>query len=86
MCQATEEELTDYPSETESEDYDNDDIIIRAKWTMDGATTIDEAIEKLDGYIEYLKSLKEEGWELREPVNDDWGFLHKATTAPSTLT
>jgi hypothetical protein len=77
MCQTEAEDLTDYSSD---EDTQNDDIVIRARWTMDGATTIDEAVEKLDGYIEYLKSLKEEGWELREPVNDDWGFLQKSAT------
>ena len=59
------------------DEEEEDQIIIRAKWTMDGAETIDECIQKLNTYIEYLKSLKEDGWDLREAVDDDWGFLVK---------
>lgn len=60
--------------DTEEED---ENICIRAKWTIDDAKTIDEAIDKLNDFIAYLKSLKEEGWELRDPISDDYGFLYK---------
>lgn len=77
------DEAADEDQETETQDKNTDteeeeeEVCIRAKWTIDDAKTIDEAIEKLNGFIEYLKSLKEEGWELREPIYDDYGFLYK---------
>lgn len=45
------------------------------KW-MD-LINLDEAIEKMYNFIEYLKQLKVEGWELRDKVEDDYGFLIK---------
>jgi len=66
--------------EEEDEDYEEEDEeIIRGKWCMDGAKTIDEAIEKLHEMIEYLKELKQEGWELIDEIDDDYGFLRKTT-------
>lgn len=51
--------------------------IIRAKWMFDGAKTIDECIEKCLKYIEFLKDLKYEGWELECEVNDDYGHIRR---------
>lgn len=65
-------------SETEEEENEEEEVCIRAKWTIDDAKTIDEAIEKLNDFIAYLRSLKEEGWELRDPISDDYGFLYKS--------
>lgn len=62
-------------------DYETDDDennhFIRCKWQMDGATTLDEAIELMYNFIDYLKHLKNEGWELTSPVEDDYGFIQK---------
>ena len=66
------EDQSDDQSEVEEEN-----ICIRAKWSIDDASTIDEAVIKLNQFIEYLKSLKNDGWELREPIQDDYGFLYK---------
>ena len=66
-------EDSDTVTETEEEH-----VCIRAKCTIDDAKTIDEAVEKLNEFIAYLKTLKEEGWELREPISDDYGFLYKS--------
>jgi hypothetical protein len=63
--------------EDDGEEDDEDPFIIRAKWQMDGARTLDEAINKLKGFIEYLRELKDDGWELRDSVEDDYGFLYK---------
>lgn len=64
--------------EDENEDDEReDDLIIRSKWQCDGSATIDEAIEKLHAYIDYLKALKADGYELTGPVEDDYGFLRK---------
>jgi hypothetical protein len=82
MCQAEsntkeEEKIEEQEELEEAEEIEEENICIRAKWTIDDAKTIDEAIEKLNDFIEYLKYLKEQGWEFREPVNDDYGFLYK---------
>lgn len=65
------------PSEELDDEHEEENICIRAKWSIDNASTIDEAIEKLNRFIEYLTSLKNEGWEFREPIQDDYGFLYK---------
>ena len=76
-----ESELVD-PREVDaraSEDEDEmasfdtmNELTIRAKWTMDGANTLSEAAEMLRSYADYLDKLEEEGWQLRDGVNDDW--------------
>ncbi len=71
------DECESEPEEEEEDDYDDDAPIIRCKWQMDGASTLDEAIEKMYEFIEYLRSLQAEGWELRDTVDDDYGFLKK---------
>jgi hypothetical protein len=38
-----------------------DDEVVRAKWTMDGATTLHEAAEKLRAFAAYLDELDEQG-------------------------
>lgn len=76
---ADQDQDQDTDPETGSEDQseEEENICIRAKWSMDDASTIDEAIVKLNEFIEYLKSLKNDGWKLREPIQDDYGFLYK---------
>jgi hypothetical protein len=72
-----EEYQSDYESEDDSDDESEEEEIIRAKWCMDGAKTLDEAIEKLNEMIAYLQELKTEGWELVDEILDDYGFLRK---------
>jgi hypothetical protein len=77
-----DEEDDDEENDEEEEDDEDEDVeeeIIRGKWCMDGAKTIDEAIEKLNEMIEYLNELKLEGWELIDEIDDDYGFLRKTT-------
>lgn len=77
MC-AQEIRLPDSDSESEEEEEEEEEhVIVRAKWTIDDAANLDECVEKLEAFIDYLKSLKAMGWELRQPVSDDWGFLYK---------
>ena len=56
-------------------DLDEKTLVIRAKWTMDGAKTIEEAARKMEIYAEWLRNLKAKGWELEGPVEDDYGNL-----------
>lgn len=84
MCQEhkhsdpeTETDEDEVFEEEEEEEHIEDDVIIRAKWILDGCSSIDEIIERLKGEIEHYKQLKEDGWELREKMDDDYGFLIK---------
>ena len=68
-------------SKSESESSVENDMIIRAKWSIDGARTLDEAVEKLGRFAEYLKSLKASGFDLRAPIDDDYGYVHRVAPA-----
>ena len=61
------------------EDHDDfdDEVIIRAKWIMDDSRTLDEARNQLYKYAEYLEELASEGYELSEPITDNYGFVKK---------
>jgi len=72
-----EEDGDDVEGDEDEDEEEDEDYIIRAKWQMDGAATLDEAIEKLRDFIEYLDVLKKDGWELRQPVEDDYGYIYK---------
>lgn len=50
---------------------------IRAKWAMDGATTLSEAAGKLRELAHQLELLEQEGWQLTGPVEDDYGFIRR---------
>ena len=76
----------DYESDSESEsefDFEEDfenETLIRAKWIMDGASTLDQAIAQVRGFANYLARLKTEGWVLKGPVDDGYGYLYPAPT------
>jgi hypothetical protein len=81
-------ELGAESEESQEEEDDEDYEIIRAKWMFDGASTLDEVIAKLERHIEYIKSLKAEGYELTNTIDDDYGFIRqrKPPTVPATAT
>jgi hypothetical protein len=54
---------------------DKEERVVRAKWTMDGSETMDEMAEKLEQKAEYIRDLKEEGWELEDSVQDDYAIV-----------
>ena len=65
-------------TETDLTDEERDDHeIVRAKWCMDGATTLAEAAQKLRDHADLLDTLNAEGWELIHPVEDDYGCIRK---------
>jgi hypothetical protein len=57
------------------------ELIVRAKWTFDGATTIPEMISALENRIAYLRQLEAAGCTLQGPVTDDYAFMY--TDSPS---
>ena len=52
--------------------------VIRAKGILDGATTLEEAITMVQEFAVQLEKLKQDGYELTEPIEDDYGFVEKA--------
>lgn len=65
-------------SDSDSEEEDaviENRLIVRAKWTLDGARNIADIIEKLHREILYYDHLRREGWDLVQPVDDDVGQL-----------
>jgi len=54
-----------------------DEEIVRGKWILDGTTTMTQMIDNLENFIEYMKKLRESGFELAHPIEDDYGYLIK---------
>lgn len=50
-------------------------VLLRAKWTMDGARTLDEAAKQVRALANEIDELSQEGFELGAPVEDDYAFL-----------
>lgn len=60
----------------DDEDDDDYDDIIRAKWSFDGAHTLLEAAESLERYAAWLREADKNGFVLREPIDDDYGYVY----------
>ena len=67
----------DMPMMGDDGEDDEHNMTIRFKWVGDGCQTIDDIIRRLQCLTEWYMQLKQEGWELRETIDDDWGFLYK---------
>ena len=59
------------------DDIEDEDEIVRAKWTLDGATTLAEAAQKARDFADRLQRLHDKGYVLREPIADDYGSYCK---------
>jgi hypothetical protein len=55
-------------------DADTREMLIRAKWSFDGARTLGEAAARLRDYAADLDGLAALGFELRDEIVDDYGF------------
>lgn len=61
-------------------------VVVRAKWTMDGATTLAEAAARFRGRADELEKLASAGFELEQPVSDDYAFVTRpGETSPMRL-
>lgn len=49
--------------------------MIRAKWQMDGASTLAEAADRLEAFAGELRKLHDDGWTLAETIDGDYGHL-----------
>lgn len=70
-------ELADDSDGDDEEFEGEDDDLVRAKWTIDGATTLAEAARMAHEFGDSLQKLHDEGYVLREPVSDDYGMYYK---------
>lgn len=61
----------------DSDESEEDLHFIRCKWQGDGATTLEELIGKMHNFIAHLRNLQKDGWELSNPMDDDWGLIVK---------
>ncbi len=59
------------------------EIVIRAKWTIDGCETLARAAQALRGFAAELDALAGAGFELTSKIEDDYGFVER--TAPLAL-
>ena len=50
-------------------------VVLRAKWTMDGATTLAEAARLFRERADELDELARAGFELEQTVQDDYAFI-----------
>ena len=60
----------------QDEDY-GDELVVRAKWSIDGAQTLNEAAVMLRAYALWLERTAAEGWELTQAIEDDIGVCRK---------
>ena len=81
MCQAKPESDSSGPpslvDDDDEVDFLDDAEPVRGKWQLDGCKSLDDVITRLNDLIEYYTKLKNEGWELIETINDDWGHMRK---------
>lgn len=54
------------------------EIVLIARWAMDGAETLAQAAELLRQFAAELDALISAGFHLMGPVEDDFGFAHRA--------
>jgi hypothetical protein len=59
---------------------DDGDGLVRAKWTIDGATTLAEAAQKSREFADELQGLHDQGYRLRDAIAGDYGFCYLPTT------
>jgi hypothetical protein len=57
--------------------HETGEVLLRAKWIMDGAESLAEAAEYLRGFADELDALAAAGFHLMGPIEDDHGFAHR---------
>ncbi len=68
------------PEEEDEEAYEaymESLISITQKWITDGAATLDEAIEHVKGFLQFLEELKEDSYELVDTVDAGHGDVRR---------
>ena len=60
-------------------------LTIRGRWSMDGATTLTEAAQKLRDLAHELEHLRSSGFELSGPVEGDYGIVRPGGAPPAEV-
>ena len=81
---------TDPATSSVSEEEDSwssdseDNPIIRCKWMGDGCKTLEELALALEDNARHMRELATKGWELKDAISDDYGFLTQRRTIPAS--
>lgn len=75
-------DLVDEEWDPEEDPLDGCDII-RAKWTIDGCSTLLEVAERFAALAEHYRAMHADGWRLTDPVADDYGYIKQHSTGPA---
>ena len=67
----------DNEDDNESDEECEDHITIRAKWCIDGCATLEECARVLEMFANNLRQMESDGWQLLQPIQDDYGFVYK---------
>ena len=57
--------------------HETGEVLLRAKWTMDGAEDLAEAAQLLRMFADEIDALADAGFHLMQPIEDDYGFAHR---------
>ena len=57
--------------------HETGEVLLRAKWIMDGAESLAEAAEYLRTFAAEIDALAAAGFHLMGPIEDDHGFAHQ---------
>jgi len=64
-------------ADDEESDDDGSDDVVRARWVMDGARTLEQAARKLEAFAQELRELEDSGWQLTAPIENDHGVIRQ---------
>lgn len=78
MTESNEPQDPQTMPEDEPDLDEHPDSPVRAKWIMDGATTLAEAATQVREFADYLDGIAAEGYELLDKVEDDYANIYKA--------
>lgn len=52
------------------------EMLVRAKWSIDGAKTLSEAADKLEALAKELREMEADGLQLDGEIQDDYGSIY----------
>ena len=64
-------------SDSDTDGDEDWEMPLRGKWMLDGCCSLEDVAECLRERLRHIERLQREGWELREEITDDYGFLQK---------
>lgn len=68
--------IEDEDEDLDEEDFENQ-LLLRAKWSLDGAATMEEAAAKARELADRIDEWRREGYALTQPIYDDYGYAEK---------